>query len=91
VKSLIVVDVGSTLGRFTGDGRSTTAVLASLAPPTFPRELIARTVCRILHRAPALTEDVPVPGDTTALPVERWTAVNGLAAAVGVVERWVEA
>jgi FMN hydrolase / 5-amino-6-(5-phospho-D-ribitylamino)uracil phosphatase len=58
VKSLIVVDVGSTLGRFSGDGRSTTAVLASLAPPSFPRELIARTVCRVLHRAPSLTEDV---------------------------------
>jgi hypothetical protein len=55
---LIVVDVGSTLGRFTGNGRSTTAVLAGLAPPTFPRDLIARTVCRVLHRAPALTEDV---------------------------------
>ena len=58
MKFLIVVDVGSTLGRFTGVGRSTTTVLASLAPPAFPRELIARTVCRILHRAPALTEEV---------------------------------
>lgn len=58
VKSLIVVDVGSTLGRFVGDGRSTTAVLTELAPPTFPRELIARTVCRLLHRAPSLTEEV---------------------------------
>lgn len=221
VKSLIVVDVGSTLGRFVGPGRSTTAVLASLTPPTFPRELVARTVCRVLHRASTLTEDVirevcdelhiyrgawpelwpassfelyddtvdclarltvlgpvaalsnlsvtgrprmealaqacgkylteiypsyqlgackparwlwryvadqhgvrshqvihigdrwaedvlgplgvggravwtrrkdvPVPGDTTALPAERWTAVDGLTAAVEVVEQWVEA
>jgi hypothetical protein len=58
VKSLIVVDVGSTLGRFTGAGRSTTAVLANLAPSTFPRDLISRTVCRLLHREPQLTEDV---------------------------------
>lgn len=58
MKSLIVVDVGSTLGRFVGEGRSTATVLAGLAAPTFPRDLIARTVCRVLHRAPALTEDV---------------------------------
>src|ERR1043165_7757302 len=55
---LIVLDVGSTLGRFIGDGRSTTSVLAELAPPTFPRELIARTICRVLHRAQSLTEEV---------------------------------
>jgi FMN phosphatase YigB (HAD superfamily) len=58
LKPLIVVDVGSTLGRFAGDGCSTTAVLAGLAPPTFPRDLIARTVCRVLHRVPSLTEEV---------------------------------
>jgi FMN phosphatase YigB (HAD superfamily) len=58
MRSLIVVDVGSTLGQFTGDGRNTTAVLAGLAPATFPRELIARTVCRVLHRTAELTEDV---------------------------------
>jgi FMN phosphatase YigB (HAD superfamily) len=35
-------------------------------------------------------KDVPVPGDTVALPGDRWTTVDGLAAAVGVVEEWVE-
>lgn len=53
-----MVDVGSTLGRFVGDGRSTTAVLASLAPASFPRELVVRAVCRVLHREPQLTGDV---------------------------------
>jgi FMN phosphatase YigB (HAD superfamily) len=55
---LIVVDVGSTLGQFTGDGRSTTNILADLVPPTFPRHLITRTVCRVLHRVDRVTEEV---------------------------------
>lgn len=58
MNALIVVDVCSTLGRFVGEGRSTTSVLAGVAPATFPRELVARTVCRVLHRASSLTEDV---------------------------------
>lgn len=58
MKIIVVVDVGSTLGRFVGDGRSTTSVLVDLAPQTFPRELVTRTVCRVLHRAPALTEEI---------------------------------
>jgi FMN hydrolase / 5-amino-6-(5-phospho-D-ribitylamino)uracil phosphatase len=55
---LITTDVCSTLGRVVGPGCSTTEVLMALVPATFPRELVARTVCRVLHRAPELSEEV---------------------------------
>lgn len=58
MQHLIVVDVGSTLGRFSGEGRAVSTILGSLAPASFPRDLVNRTICRVLHRTPELTEDV---------------------------------
>jgi FMN phosphatase YigB (HAD superfamily) len=52
---MFVVDALA-LGEFTGPGRDTAAILAELAPPTFPRELITRTACRLLHRVEALSD-----------------------------------
>lgn len=53
---LFIVDVFPTLGIATGEGRTTTDVLAALSP--LPRELVAHTVYRILHRTPDLTDEV---------------------------------
>jgi hypothetical protein len=54
---LFVVDVAS-LGHHTGPGSSTSAILASLAPPAVPPGYVAHTVCRVLHRASKLTDGI---------------------------------
>lgn len=57
VVDLIVVDLGHTTGRFTGD--STSAVLRALSPltPVAPHRIVETVRC-VLHRAPELTDEL---------------------------------
>lgn len=52
--SVVVLDVGNTMGTFTTP--STADVLAPLSP--MPEDVVREEVRRVLHRAPALTEEV---------------------------------